>query len=1384
MRSTALHWVWLLLTLAITAVAVPVHTNTPWPCPGSDWYGGCYTPFVFALSSNPYSSPNSNCSNCKCRYGDYQMNDSEHECVSCAKRVPPWTGLNMIAGTAPLVAESATSTPGMDSVCTNMAYFVCAEGFYSPPDATVEAPCSPCLTGTFVCQERGQSTARCVRAEEPDRICVPCTNPIPDNNTQVYGAQNVKPSCSIFAHDIGLMSEMWGAGQCVLYNTPAYDASICSIACAPGFVNKRLISANDLDTEPECVPCGAPNGCPKGHYCPGGRGLLDCPPCATALPGNASWTDQCKWQCDVGFYRPNGQHLCAPCVSLPCDQLLGGFFTIWIGCGGDTAGGCVNTLNYVTCVDGENYLDASPTAPAPRCLNCSRAELGKTFAANACGNRRDSVIRRCSPPCGNGTFVARNCSLTADVLCLNCSAPPRPGLRLARPCQQFADAVFESCPRNMSCDGGPNASACAGALQRAEDGVCVCPRGMERPAARPWECVPLTTCSNVSFPDPVTGNCTPCTVSSVSGSARHAVVSVKGVLGVGACRCKPGYFVVVVPSSSPSGEGVTCWPCGDLQCKANVQLQTPCYGWHSRVPREPACECSPPPGAVVVNNATCEFRCAPGFSAQAGASQALGIFKARGALLVPGKSVLTLPPMAGGGEISSMAVIAPDVVLLVVDQRLLFVARLYGDVWRVASFDNSILAGGSRRTGGIAEAHVAQYAQPFCAWVSIVYVGQCIDTPPEEVVNCSTVELLRFDDIYQSGRPRVDNWCMPEVGLCALTFYTLSAGVAQYDVWGRDMPLGVGEWGVRGVLAVADTLLLAAGSIAGGPATAMMAYQVQYYAPSETQRAADMACPLMKTVRSSGLCDVRSMAYGMGSLFVVDACAASSAAAPTRVLQLVLEQATCAAEAPLLQVQPQTFPPATAALFSVAPHIVGYLYVSDVGVGQEPAVAVGQVDLWNLYAVEAPGAGVPNWARALSFGFGLLGWSGPGGRSGSNAATACGVDTISYGGQPCAPLQCVRDVSCGPHSMRPAGSSVCACSPGFTGAPCQPCAANHYCPGFFSAPVPCGANSESPAGSSDASACQCSPGHYLQPGGGFCLPCPRGSWCLGKRAPPVACVGHGSNTNFARSTSPLACTCPERTHGLGCVTCTGAESCKTTMQDPSAVAILLRGWGPIDSEALLVQVLGVDAASSAIYSVPLLSPPMTTPMLISKSVLGWAWVVALVVSSAQVQSAEAIASDMLARGFVIAEALRIDAAVLHNVIRVPTPCNAMQEWSDAAQNCVCQQGYEGAYTKTGYAICVPCKNGTVRAALTAGGCYGCTMNRTHAPWLAMSACVCMPGYFSRMLADGTLAECLTAEEAGQAPIALLQALANPMLAVPACAAVGVLGLLAGMLLGG
>jgi hypothetical protein len=273
------------------------------------------------------------------------------------------------------------------------------------------------------------------------------------------------------------------------------------------------------------------------------------------------------------------------------------------------------------------------------------------------------------------------------------------------------------------------------------------------------------------------------------------------------------------------------------------------------------------------------------------------------------------------------------------------------------------------------------------------------------------------------------------------------------------------------------------------------------------------------------------------------------------------------------------------------------------------------------------------------------------------AATPCPRDHFFHDAA-CVPMPCI--LACGPNSTRAMGRQ-CECLPGFfiTPSGCAPCEARHICPGGSAPPRRCDATTEVV----HENKCICAPGYYRYDS---CLPCPSNHWCYREKVVPcLSWAGWGESN--PRSSSPIDCSCPPRTHGVQCLPCDADADCSA----PATVAVDVWIFDRAADAAIVAATPGAAASADAHVVV--------TP----------------------VSSAASVSSVFIR---------------LHPSRSVRTrqmvPCGRNSAWLFDA--CSCVAGYEPPQ-------CLPCLNGTARSLLQQA-CTPCA-NGSSAPYLGMEACL-------------------------------------------------------------
>ena len=351
-----------------------------------------------------------------------------------------------------------------------------------------------------------------------------------------------------------------------------------------------------------------------------------------------------------------------------------------------------------------------------------------------------------------------------------------------------------------------------------------------------------------------------------------------------------------------------------------------------------------------------------------------------------------------------------------------------------------------------------------------------------------------------------------------------------------------------------------------------------------------------------------------------------------------------------------------------------------------------QVDLWNRF-VSPPFTAAAFQRQTLVLSNGT-----------TISAVPCPIDAYSPRPRECERLPCTLSLhACGAHSIRAVGAAECECMPGYfqdqTGQ-CVECIGSlFYCPGP-SAPMLCPSPSIASGRRGSLADCLCPPRWYHFET--LCLPCPVGFFCPSNGTLfPIPCHAGGPTAEEGCS-SPLQCFCPLRTHGLTCEPCADSDDCAAA--PVSQIVLLLES----DNEELMRPCLG---ASSVFYPGLVATTNVSLDCLIDNGL-----------------SLRVLSASMLA-------------------LRVATPYGSRMEWDGSTEASTCIAGYElliAIQTFGAQAHCFPCLNGTFRPQRAASQrCAACLDPNAHAPYLAMSACICVSGYYF----DASQNECVPGSQA-------------------------------------
>jgi hypothetical protein len=948
------------------------------------------------------------------------------------------------------------------------------------------------------------------------------------------------------------------------------------------------------------------------------------------------------------------------CVPCAANQACFSPTQRFMGCTGDSPGRCTS-VDFAACEPNITYLHYEVYSTEATCVPCSQPVLNATYLVAECTQMRDTQLRTCTERCPRpGFFISRECTLTADIQCQPCTVGTL-GQLMVQECGVRSDARFVPCPPEGACDGSATVWACP-PPKLPRQGRCVCPPATQLEPVQ-GACIPIQ-CPSGWYPNASTNACSPC------GDALARTLPMR--IGLEACACPPGFFL-----QQSSDDQIRCWPCGDLQCTPGLQRQSQCPG---DTLKEPECVCQLPPGAELLDPEACTFACAPGLDTNADLVPAW--WTPDPFVSAPAASSLDLT----GYRLGDGVLVAPDVaVLAVVDEGDASYSALLIVVYKGRSAHtlnaSAMLIQGTRER--LASPLLRLWASPTASrdrfWIGFSFETRlCAGVETPAAVMCSTLELVQ---VFRNAsctalQRRLCAWTRPT------DCETLPLCIALLDtgIWGNTMQAGFrDEFAIR-ALAGTDTalyLLLGNGCV--------HAYPLHFYAPDtpQSQRGDDRLQNLSMCSSSSS---TAALAVLGNTLYI-----AGRTQGPAEALFVVPSDAQ--------------------AVWPLSSH---WLLLRDASGMQRV------VDIWN-------GLSWPSESHLplLASAWGVAVWTNGSHLYLTDAVLPppCPLDTLRYKGS-CARMPCVRlRGACGPNSLRLLGTTVCVCAPGFYRSAvtlaCVLCPANAYCPGNTVAPLPCGADAVSQPGAATVTECLCREGYYpYLPT--LCLPCPIGFWCLGARTLPIPCV-HGGTTPLPGARTPLACLCPPRTHGLLCTPCTDDELCVNMATRPQLIALRVVGWAPATFN--LAQCTTTTTTTAAAYSLPAAATPTRPGPNVTS-----AWLFVMVSDSwAQAAFVECLQASGLQLGMEPPAPFGAPQTPL--TFRTTSACGLNAEWAgDAAgTTCTCIAGYFSRRSpRTGFDVCVPCPNGTIRPRRSPllTSCTPCPDNRSHAPWRAMSRCVC------------------------------------------------------------
>jgi len=1176
---------------------------------------------------------------------------------------------------------------------------MCQKGYYH---YSADNTCLPCLqlSAEYV---SGAYPTPCPRTLLGTDLYTPCTfPPLPNQSVFAYGTGYAYADCAATT----TMVDASALETCAYFQTPKWGQGYCSVVCQPGFATLRApASPTSL---PQCAPCAT--ACAPGYappHCPGGpAGLVvaqspACAPCdPNLLPLNANWSLGCAWTCNsLGFYAPaRGASLlaCVACTALtacPTGQR-------WLGCGASSPGACAPCVASSSCIANNNngsYLRGEVFMRACECTRCtspSTVSVGQFFVLRNCSGVADLMVQVCSTCIPGVTYAPRACRLYHDTECAPCNNNNSRSSLLLRlsACNATADARYGPCPRGLACNGSATAFVCPSTRVPDNNGSCVCPPATVELGEA---CVPIA-CDVTLFADPATGGCSPCIASVNPQAARGRA----GRLGFeDGCGCADGFFA----QHHRQQQTLECWPCGDLGCVRGVQQQTPsCIG--SSATTEPTCACGPGPGMVVVDNRTCEMRCAQGFvmaqpsapSLTPGLADRFTFARLPAAAAAAADVVFSLDVCDNKNELAVVPFGPAAAAALVLcgssDSTTTTLWIVVGALAQQQRFDTTVMEFEGKRAQVRIRALIPHRGGADAGvWLLYNYYGLC--DPNIDALEsrwCSAFDLL-----YPSFTNNNNN--------------NNAGSLLASTLWGNNFQNN----GIAGLLTAA-----AWGPIEGAEEGALYfivmgalgQYNITFYdgATPYDQRADDT--PRLLGVITTTACaaaaavGVKAMAYAMDGLYF-------SAQSPEPVLWRVVADYhyhLCYCE--LISVV------RSARRLEVLPRPGGRLLLQQ---QDDDEAEWTMLDLWNrIQSPPTAAAPVRLWWRRLHDYY----YRGA-------VVEACPVDTFAVlsSSSSCQPMQCVRPAPCGPLSMRAVGAETCGCEPGYyrDDNGCAACPSRAYfCPGGSAPPSPCPDNAVTAAAATRASDCRCGAG-YLE-FEGVCLRCPTSLLCPfnGTRA-PLPCFG-GGYTLTDGTISPLACLCPPRTHGIRCRPCDAGMDCSAPATPVRAYTALLVE-GPSGASLVLAAPAMLDACLSQ-------QQPPEDYYWFQSGLITTTWLVVLPGGAA---AAIAGLRACLEPKWVTLTVVGVldDGVPMLNLMAARSCGGEHWYWDPSLQACGCVPGYY-AFFDAQQPRCIPCPNGTARAE-GADTCAPCAFpGEEEAPWLGMAACRCIDGYAPRLSGGG------------------------------------------------
>ena len=1342
----------LLLSVSPSAQFTAEAGGEPWECPSS-WPSHCW--IMNPTTNAEYITPS-------CTYAG--RSDFTHDCWSCPScSTDGYPGANfgfyfqVVQCNEPTGCQAWCEVPKANAVaftttassCSQFE-FECAEGF-RPEDPSFSSSSSACIECSphmlnFFCP-LGYFPKRCPLSTDTTKLedlCNPCSNPrlpapatIDNSPMYTYGEGKLYEDCKVL---VDAANGPVDNTICASFQTPKWETGWCTIECAPGYVQTLAAATNVIGATPTCERCQTTcdagflvPDCPGGSYPPNNG---KCLPCPLSLPVFAQWTQGCDWRPAQGYYLHDdaATNTIRPCNVSACAASSSSSRPFLLGCHDNNPGQC-SGCGGKTCGPG-SFIIALPYLDQCQCQTCNTAVQGVSYYVRNCSTTKDSVVAPCTTPPPLLTmnilqYISKACTLWTDTQIKDCQQPSsRPGMLLTRACTNITDAEYQPCPGGFACNGSSTPFLCDNSTSQALNGLCVCLNATHLVGL---VCRPIS-CPSGYYPDPSFGSvCQPCTDPAESVAA----MTIPDVLGLQACVCPSGYFMrpSAAHDSSSSGSRIHCWPCGDLGCDAFVERQTECPG--DRVD-EPQCICALGPGMQPQASDCGNVACATGYTAGTTTSVVAGLYDDYLFLpIIPS----SFSSNANNNNNNNRNNISSLVIVNIEGTLILQLLENDGGLLLYKTSDQTtfsipltnIFQVGGWRTSNVKIRSILGYSSGL-VWVLLTYTGLCFGSvvaEDQDQDNCWAIDLIR---VQPTQTVPTTNNCVVSMMLCIILTSELHVDFEPRTMYTTVNDFALGQGGTSLLLVFDNSLVYR--------------YPIQPAStPASTSATASFL--IFSSSSSPSQLRVRSIAEALHGLYVVSDQGQLLFLSGEEALHMMQHGGGGNNNNSMLTIIRRF----SVSFDAPASHIL---------LAETEAHAWVQIDLWNYY-VSSPFLLAPS---ALSFHHNRLVYSNNNGSilfiQQAATTTVCPIDTVLYKGETeCQAMQCLRTEPCGPYSLRDPGSSTCICQPGYymSAGVCLPCPMPSYhctasqqvqsagvvCPSYCTGRGPpqlCPPYSVTYGGGFAAQIqdCQCIPQTYLFDD--ICLPCPIGFWCpFNSTSLPVACSG-GGRTSTEGAASPLECICPQRTHGLTCQPCNDLQDC--SLKEPDAVNILdisIRWWAPMGGEDMLR--LCLSPHEYIVYSVFGMAPDMQTEgnthvggVLATPDLLQWYWFVVLRPASPFLLTTDILfnVSTCLTKSSPSGLDLRLQGSK-SIFISMVTPYESRYEWNgDADQpSQTCIAGYEELTLLMFGSLphCFPCLNGTVRSRRdTNKRCTPCSTvaSFSHAPFLGMSECVCMPGY--------------------------------------------------------